>query len=247
MVNKAAFGVGVIVLMAAVGIGVLIGMQIGGAAGSGIVSSDEGTPTPTADQTPISTVTQTQTATPAPTPTQTAQYTDVPARLFNEQNISRYVLQEINAQRGADGLDPLTASGATSERLHSMAEKHSEAMAREGRVIHTLDGESSAERYQSNNLYEQCEMRSAGGGYIISADNNRFEAIGKTVAGQPYSQDGQRRFHGNDSQVAQALVDDWFDSGIYSDRLMLQNAKRVGIGVELTATGNVYATVNVCS
>ncbi|MFC6976199.1 CAP domain-containing protein [Halomicroarcula sp. GCM10025709] len=247
MVNKAAFGVGVIVLLAAVGIGVLIGMQIGGASGTGLATPGEETATPTSERTAIPTATTTPTATGTPTPTATAQYTDVPARTFNEQNVSEYILQYLNERRQAAGLDTLSASGSTSDRLHRMAERHSDAMAREGRVIHTIDGQSSADRYRDNNLYGRCEMRSAGGGYIESADNNRFEAIGHTVAGQPYTDDGQRRFHGNDSQVARALVTNWNDSDIYHDRLTLENANRVGIGVEVTNTGNVYATVNVCS
>jgi uncharacterized protein YkwD len=247
MVNKAAFGVGVIVLLAAVGIGVLIGMQIGGASGAGLDSPGDATPTPRADRTAIPTATAEPTATATPTPTMTAQYTDVPPRVFNEQNVTEQILTEINEHRQAEGLDTLSASGATSETLRRMADRHSDAMAREGRVIHTIDGQSSADRYRDNNLYGQCEMRSAGGGYIESADNNRFEAIGYTVAGQPYSDDGQRRFNGNDSQVAHAIVSDWLDSDIYRDRLTLANANRVGIGVEITNTGNVYATVNVCS
>ncbi|WP_324757618.1 CAP domain-containing protein [Haloarcula sp. GH36] len=246
MVNKAAFVVGIIVLLAAVGIGVLIGMQIGGASGSGVVSPGEETPAPTSEPTESPTA-MPSTATGTPTPTMTAQYTTVPTRSFNEQNITDHVLQYINAERQAAGLDNLSASGATSEQLRQMAGSHSEAMAREGRVVHTIDGQSSADRYRNNNLYGRCEMRSDGGGYIESADNNRFEAIGKTVAGQPYTDKGQRRFHGNDTQVARALVEDWNNSDIYRDRLTLENANRVGIGVQVTNTGNVYATVNVCS
>lgn len=252
MVNKGIIVVGIIVLLSAVGVGVLIGLQAGDGPAPGpavgAAGGDE-TPTPEPDTSAAD-----ETETPAPTATEAPEpaveeQTPISPRQFNDQNVTEYVKQYINEERQAQGLEPLALTGTTSDRLDDLAIDHSTDMAAEGRVIHEINGRSSADRYRSHGLYDACVYESTRGSYVVKPDNperNQFEAIGKAVAGQTYTVDGEERFLEDDQAIAKAIVDDWMASSIYSDRLLLPGVQRLGVGVTITNTGNVYATANVC-
>ncbi|GCF12904.1 hypothetical protein Harman_08390 [Haloarcula mannanilytica] len=182
------------------------------------------------------------------TPTQTAapKQESIPAREFNAQNISDYIRQYLNEEREAAGVPTFESGLKTESDLNEMAKSHSEQMAIEGKAIHKIDGVSSKDRYKSAGLYARCEFNSAEGDYIEDPDRNRFEAVEKTVAGQPYEEGGEEKFHATDKAVARKIVDDWMAWPDYRERLTLRNANLVGIGVKITETGNVYATANIC-
>ncbi|MFC7021441.1 MULTISPECIES: CAP domain-containing protein [Haloarcula] len=254
MVNKGIIVVGIIVLLSAVGVGALIGMQIGGGSPAPAVADggapDEPTQTPTGNDSDGTAATETPTSDdePAETETETAQ-TPVSPRQFNDDNVTEYVEQFINEERQSRGLDPLQITGTTAGELNDLAMDHSTDMASAGRVVHEIDGVSSADRYRQHDLYETCVYESEKGSYVVKPDNperNQFEAIGKVVAGQTYTVDGEERFLEDDRAVARAIVDDWMASNIYRDRLLLPGIERMGVGVTITNTGNVYATANVC-
>ncbi|MFC7250067.1 CAP domain-containing protein [Halomicroarcula sp. GCM10025324] len=249
MVNKGIIVVGIIVLLSAVGVGALIGMQVGGGGPAPVADggTDE-TPTGNDGDAPAETETPTQQDEPAATETETER-TPISPRQFNDGNMTEYIEQFINEERQSAGLDPLQLTGPTAKQLDDLAVDHSNGMAAEGRVIHTIDNESSADRYKNYGLYDACVFKSTEGSYLVRADNpeqNQFEAIGMAVAGQTYEVDGEQRFLDSDRAVAQAIVDDWMASNIYRDRLMLPGTERLGVGVTITNTGNVYATANVC-
>ena len=119
-------------------------------------------------------------------------------------------------------------------------------MADIGRAIHRIDGEASADRYRATDLYDRCRWSASDSDSLVTADDNALEALGRTVAGQPYTEDDERRFNGDEKAVARALVDSWWETSTYRPRLTRQNASVVGVGVDITRRGDVFATVNLC-
>ena len=255
MVKKGLLAIAAVVLLVILGTGVLIGAQFaGGTADTPTQTtdsqSDDGggssTATATAGNSTTPTPTPEANGTTTPTETATPQQESIPAREFNEQNVSNYVRQFLNEEREAAGVPPFESGLQTEADLNEMAKGHSEQMAIEGKAIHKIDGVSSKDRYEDTGLYDRCTFKSAEGDYIEQPDRNRFEAVEKTVAGQTYEEGGEERFHATDKEVARKIVDDWMAWPDYRERLTLRNANIVGIGVEITDTGNVYATANIC-
>ncbi|MDS0281524.1 CAP domain-containing protein [Haloarcula onubensis] len=248
MVNKAFLSLAAVVLFAVFGTGVFVGMQVGGAAPG---ATDAGPQADTPDGTDSS-ATPTPAAEPAATPTPSegddeepaADRERIPPREFNERNVSAAIVADVNDAREAEGLEPLSTTGTTTENLRAMAAGHSDAMAEAGLVRHTIDGVTSADRYRQYDLYSTCQFQVES--YIEDAENDALEAVGRTYAGQEYPDDGTQRFNANDTAVAAALTDDWLSTGLFRERLFYGNADRIGVGVTVTSTGAVYATANVC-
>ncbi|WP_135365173.1 CAP domain-containing protein [Halosimplex halophilum] len=211
------------------------------AAGTGTATAAA---TPTATPTPYPTLTPTPT--PTPTPTATPALTDIPAEAFDEREIERLVGEYINERRAAAGLDPLDNEGKGVDRLTEMARGHSVRMADIGETIHRIDGVTSVERYREHELYDRCKWSSPDGTTLRTADGNALEAVGRTVAGEPYYDNGTREFNGNETAVARAVVDAWWKTDTYRPRLTYPNADEVGVGVEITRRNDVFVTANVC-
>ena len=255
MVKKGLLAIAAVVLLVVLGTGVLIGAQFAGGTAdtptqTANSQSDDGgggsTATATAGNSTTPTPTPAANGTATPTETATPQQESIPAREFNEQNVSDYVRQFLNEEREAAGVPPFESGLQTEEDLNEMAKGHSEQMAVEGQAIHKIDGVSSEDRYENTGLYDRCTFDSSEGEYIEQPDRNRFEAVEQTVAGQTYEEDGKERFHATDKEIARKIVDDWMAWPDYRERLTLRNANLVGIGVEITDTGNVYVTANIC-
>ncbi|MBV0923327.1 CAP domain-containing protein [Halomicroarcula limicola] len=243
MVNKVLIGLAGVVLLSAVSVGVIIGSQLDG----GLASAP--TETPTESQGNIETATATPapaTATKTATPVRTERRTSISPSRFNETAISTYVATYLSDARAAEGIDRFETGGRTAKRVEAMAQGHSEAMAEARNAAHTIDGVTSAERYENHDLTQYCEFKSAEHSYIETPRRNRFEAVGATVAGQTYEANGETQFNANDSAVAQAIVNEWLRSDTYRERLFLDNAERLGVGVVVTDDGDVYATANIC-
>jgi hypothetical protein len=257
--NRAA----VIVLGGVVLVGVLV---IGGGAAFVLGGGDGGTGgTPTAvDETPLPvtpTPTATPTASPTAAPTQTATATvtaspttapptAVPLSAFSERRIEVLVVRALNDWRASEGLEPLEGNGTTAERLREMAREHSVAMADEGEVTHVIDGTASVDRYESHDLDRLCTWKAAGRNATIDPGNNgyietdnAFEAVGRSYAGREYD-DGQ--FNGDERAVARTIVEQWQSDLYFPRRMLLPTATHVGVGAEITQSGEVYVTADVC-
>jgi len=257
--NRAA----VIVLGGIVLVGVLV---IGGGAALVLGGGDGGvggtptavdatplpmTPTQTATPTASQTVTSTEMAASTVTPTPTVRpETPVPLAAFSERRIEVLVVEALNEWRASEGLEPFVGNGTTAERLREMAREHSVAMADEGKVTHVIDGTTSADRYQDRDLHRLCSWKAAGRDATIDPGNNgyqktdnAFEAVGRTYAGREYD-DGQ--FNGDEQAVARAVVERWQSDLYFPRRLLLPNATHVGVGTEITQSGEVYVTADVC-
>jgi hypothetical protein len=260
--NRAAvYLLGAIVLLgvAVVGGGVYFLLGVGGDAGTGTPTAVDATPldltpTPTAQaSTPTAqapTPTGTQTAVGSPTATEVAR-TNILPRRFDRRHIEVLVVEEINERRRAEGLEPLTGNGTVAKRIRTMARNHSVNMADEGKVRHRLNGTTSTARYRNYDLSRACRWDAANGDYIIAPDRNGYEAnksaleaVGRTYAGREYG-DGQ--FNEDERAVAETVVDAFFSNYRFEQRLMLQRATHAGVGAEITQSGEVYVTVDLCN
>lgn len=255
MVNKAALGVLGVIVLVSMGVGVLIGMQLGNPASADPTDGNgsNGNATPLPGET-----TNTQTTFPSSPPTETNPdggpnptvtvdgRTTVSYRRFDELKIARRVKERINERRKAAGLKELLTSGNTVSDLDRMARSHSIAMADAGQVRHNIDGNSSADRYRAYDLFSSCTFPNEEDTYVIDATGNRLETIGSTVAGRAYGTASNPKFNENEDEVAEDIVSKWWDNPIEGDRLRWVNAQRVGVGVEVTQDGSVYATANLC-
>lgn len=244
MVNKTAIGILGVVVMASLGVGVLIGMQLGGGTSAPVATSpavDGETATPANDQTNDG---GDEAATPSESTNE--RQTTIPARQFDEQEIANHVAEFVNEERKAQNRTRLATGDATATRVSRMASNHSVAMADHGSAAHKVDGVSTTKRYRNHDLYERCKYKSPEGSYIATPDE-KFELVGTTYAGTHYEADGQERFNGDERAVARAIVDNWNESGTYSERLLTRGPTRMGVGVEVTSTGKTYATVDVCA
>lgn len=248
MVNKVAVGVLAMVVVASLGVGILIGMQLGGGGGASAPAAtapttDGGTETPASQQ---SNGGDAATATATPAEEQIERHTEIPARQFDEEEIAAHVARFANEEREAQNRTRLSTGDATATRVSAMASNHSVAMADHGDTAHNIDGLTTTARYKDNDLFERCKFKSPEGSYISTPDE-KFELIGQTYAGTEYRDDGETRFNADEEDVARAIVDEWNESSTYSDRLLVRGPTRMGVGVEVTSEGTAYATIDVCA
>ena len=260
MVNKAIVGILVLIVLTSLGVGVLIGTQLGGggdvpgaqdgATGDGTAPESEaqGTATTTetngtvATATLTTTATANATATATPTTTATPTPTATPSRELDAEAIEREIVAAVNRERTDRGLDAFETDTTTAGRVQQMARYHSRAMAEEQSRSYNVDGNTTAQRYEEAELFARCRYQDPDTGDIIDPDND-FQSLGKTSV---YDDDGTTRVHENESQAAQTIVDDWFDSATYRTPLVENGVSIVGIGVTITDDGAVYASAAIC-
>ena len=257
MVNKAIVGILVLIVLTSLGVGVLIGTQLGGGDATAVPDTDASdgsatggggdatTSTATPSNETATAVESTETATATATATATPVQTTVPAREFDSEAIEREVLATINEKRAERELETFRNDTTTWQRLQTMVRSHSQAMAQERSVTFSAGGNSSSDRYENAGLYGRCQYQDPETGDIIQPSNS-FQAVGSTVAGQSYQEDGQRRFNGNESQVATTLVENWFDSSTYRPSLINRGVELLAVGVTVTDDGTVYAATAIC-
>lgn len=250
MVNKTAIAFLSVIVVASLGVGILVGMQLAGPASSPANAVQTTGETPTT-ATPTSTSTGDDAgnesgATATPVDSESPQHTEIPARQFNDEEIAAHVVEFVNEERQAQNQSAMRTGDATASKVSAMASAHSVAMADNGSAGHTVDGVSTSERYRNNDLFDRCKFKSNEGSYISQPDEE-FELVGTTYAGVVYDDDGQEQFNGDERAVARAIVDGWLESSEYTERLLVEEPTRMGVGIEVTSTGTVYATVDVCA
>lgn len=248
MANKTALGVLGVIVLVSMGVGILIGLQLGGPSGVGPVGAGPGDGGG-----------ETGTATPIPTDRSETdgdrtteppdERTTVAPRRFDGREVEQEVIRLLNERRTGDGFRRLESSGQTATGLTDMARSHSNAMADAGRVSHAVNGTNSVDRYRAAGLYESCQFEATDGNYVIKADvpeSNALEVLAETVAGRPYDRYGESAFNANETEVAAALVEQMYATPAFERRLRYGNAEQIGVGVEITDDGTVYATGDIC-
>lgn len=244
MASKFMAGLLAAIVVASLGTGILIGMQVGG--NTDTPTTSPATDTETAVDAADETATTTSGEIASPTESPTERRTTIPARQFDEQEIAAHVIEYVNEERLDQNRSEFETDDKTATRVSVMAANHSGAMADAGTVAHEIDGVSTTARYKNDELFERCKFKSPEGSYISQPDEE-FELVGTTSAGSHYQNDGEEQFNGDERAVARALVDSWNESSIYRDRLLVKGPTRMGVGIEVTADGTVFATVDLCA
>lgn len=244
MVNKVALGILAVIILTAMTVGGLVGLQL-----SGDDSPGEATPTPTPTPAPTSTpgtaganATVNGTAdggadTPTPTPTPT-----VSPPQYNETLIEQEVRAAINVRRDERGMDRLIGD----EPVDRMALNHSRAMARQGYLTHDAGGFTTAERYEAFGLADRCRIPDNTNTGI--REGRALETIDKKTFGRNYTfaTDDRTIVVENETQMARATVDTWFAIDDSRRKLLLEEASVAGVGAVVTPRGDVYVTLDLC-
>lgn len=239
-----------IIVVASLGVGTLIGMQIAGGGDTAETPADstnDQQSTSTPDGTTGNEAANNGTAANGTQANGTDRETAIPAREFSESAVADYVAKFVNEERAEQGVQRLTLGGATSAEVKAMAKNHSARMASAGTVAHQVnDGPKTHQRYRQADLFERCWYRANEGSYISEPDE-AFEAVGSSVAGQVYQENGNSTFNADERAVARDIAEDWLASDTYRERLLEEEPSRLGVGVVVTDKGAVYATANVCA
>jgi uncharacterized protein YkwD len=212
-------------------VGAFVGMELGGSTAAAPTTTPAGTATP-ATPTPSAgpaAGTATATATAASTPTATA--TPTPRPDIDAAAVEREVANAVNDRRADRDLQELVAI----DQIREMARFHSENMAAQGYLSHAAAGYTAAERYEEYGLADRCRVADDSGTGI--REDDELEVLGVVRVGPNGT---------NESQLAASAVETWFDDQEPRQRLTYRNADQVGVGVEVTDTGRVFLTVNLC-
>lgn len=236
MVNKVALGILAVIVLTAMTVGGLVGLQLSGEDAPG-----EATPTPvsTPNPTPAGTpetdggdgaATTTRTATPAPL-----------AASFDEAAVEESVRAEINERR--EDRD-MTALGSE-DVIREMARNHSRTMASEGNLTHDAGGLTTMDRYEAFGLDDRCRV--PDNSYTGIRDGEALETLDRKTVGENYTfRDDRTMAVDNETVAARAVVDSWFTREQQRRKLLLKEATEAGVGVTITEEGELYVTVDLC-
>ena len=128
--------------------------------------------------------------------------------------------------------EAMSTDGTIPSALSAMAERHSEQMAAAGRLAHTIDGSTTADRYARNDALENCRVVNNQEQYVVAKET--MEGFARVP-----------RVGADAETVGQRLVDRLLSDDQARRTLELENAEHIGIGVA-TSDEYVYVTVAVC-
>lgn len=195
---------------------------------SGATSTPPATSSAAGSSTPAGVATPT--ATPLPTATGGAEVVGVDEAA---------VVAAVEARIGSYRDDPrtqedeaLVTDSGTARALARIAESHSDAMAAERRVAHTVDGVTAADRYARYPETDGCRLTDDNDNYV--ADRTEYEALYVT------SVDGR-----DGAELGTAIADGMLADDDARRTLTFEDARAMGVGLNVTG-GRAYVTVAVC-
>jgi uncharacterized protein YkwD len=147
---------------------------------------------------------------------------------LNRTAAERAIAAAINRERTARDLDPV----AYRSGLAGVARNHSSDMiARDYYAHESPDGETPFDRVEDSAV----SCSSVGENIAASWWQRVFE-----------SADGERTRHTTPEELADGLVEQWLDSPEHRENLLDPDWERTGVGVAVTAEGEVLVTQNFC-
>jgi len=222
--------IGIIMIFILVG---STGLLLGGISGD---SDNTETATPTEQ---VEVETQTDAARQVSTATAIPETESTPVEQnLSERNIESLIESQINNH--PDSVTRLSTDTKTAVELDTLAKNHSKDMADSISVSHEVGNGDSEARYRSADLYDKCQFQEQS--YIVNAQRNRLEAIARADLNQYRGEDNET----TETNIAEVIVEDWYNSITYRDRFQYENAEHLGVGVNISADQKIYATVNIC-
>lgn len=203
-------------------------------------STPTSAPTPTADGGPTPTATPgTPTATPTPTQTRTPRLT----RRIDTEEIERELRRLLDDWRRDQGLEALAQSeGSLVADLNRLALNHSVAMAEMDLKIHVSNDLTVAERYKAFDLFRNCRYNKDGKRTV--EPDRQFQVLAHTYVGR-FTPDGSRYIE-NETEAAREIFEQFTDEKSYGPGLANTDFNRLGIGIHVTQSNEVWATANAC-
>lgn len=147
---------------------------------------------------------------------------------LNRTAAERAIAAAINRERTARDLDPVEYRPG----LADVARNHSRDMiARDYYAHESPDGETPFGRVQSSSV----SCSSVGENIAASWWQREFE-----------STDGKRTLHTTPEELADGLVEQWLNSPEHRENMLRPDWERTGVGIAVTAEGEVLVTQNFC-
>lgn len=148
---------------------------------------------------------------------------------LNTTAVERAVLAAVNRERTARGLETVEYD----PRLAAVARTHSADMVSEGYYAHTGPGGDTAfDRVQSSSV----SCSSVGENIAATWWQTSFETPG-----------GERDSHTSVEQLADGLVEQWLSSPDHRRNMLSPYWEWTGVGVAVTAEGEVLVTQEFCA
>jgi len=235
MVNRAMVVVLAAVVVAAMAVGVLAGMQF---ADDGDRAAPATTATTGGEDTAITTATtegeETATTTVTTGGEDTAITTATTAAAVSPATVDAAAVEtavrdRIDDYRRGEGLDEL----GTFHNLTAAARFHSDNMAEQGYPTHAARGYTSLERYERFGIADRCRLPDPTAASI--RNGQQLELIDRILPDTTSEDDIGRR-----------IARDWIEGDETGRKLDYDAASWVGVGVTVTDDGQVYATANLC-
>jgi uncharacterized protein YkwD len=180
------------------------------------------------------------TPTDRPTPTPTA--TPVPdddGDGVDDTLVRQVFLSYLNAERSSRGLGNLTMRA----ELTLMGEGQAADMAEHDYVGHVQpDGTTIRDRYEARALLPECRLEQRGTDrYYPGAENAAQTWINRSVR----TDDGLD-YIGDEYDLGEELFEMWINSPPHREAMLVSSADEMGLGIEVTASGKVYAALELC-
>ena len=150
-----------------------------------------------------------------------------PEPTLDETTVESLVIEKVNQQRLAEGLDPVEHNPA----LTAVARNHSADMVNREYYAHeNPEGEGPGDRVRHGGL--DCE------------------AVGENIAGTWYQKEvetnGGSKRHTNPEELADGVVDQWLNSLSHRNNMLDPRWEETGVGVVYTADREVIVTQKFC-
>jgi len=183
--------------------------------------------------------TQSGTVTPSVTTTEVRKTkSELTEQKLNVENIESLIEKNVNNHRSS--VTTLSTDTNRAAELDQLSKSHSKDMVQSRTLAHNVTSGDSEARYRSTGLYQECQF--VGQGSVINAKNNRLEAIARANLDEYRGE----TVEDSEQNIAEGIVQDWFNNTTYRERLRREGAEDLGVGVEISENGRVYATAAVC-
>lgn len=163
-----------------------------------------------------------------------------PPERFNNSEVEVLFIQKLNEERESQGLNSVERW----KPLTKMGDSHAANMAKHEYIGHEQpDGTTIEDRYRERGLLPECRLSAGGNRYYEGAEN----AAGSDVS-TDVTHPGNDKIYDIDTEeeLAQFLMDSWMTSSGHRRVMLLESASRVGLGLNITESGRVYAALEFC-
>lgn len=170
------------------------------------------------------------------TPTQTSSSA---SSGYDLEAVRAAFLTQLNKERSDQGLQRLSIRS----ELTRMGESHAANMASHGYVGHEWpDGTTIQDRYRSRGLLPECRLDIRGSDrYYPGAEN-----VASAWIERRFQSSGGSYYVTSEAELGQVLFDIWMNSPPHRRAMLVHSADEMGLGVNVTDRGKVYAALELC-